>query len=158
MCWAHLLDLPMISKQFFNECFLPTHLLPPTFGQTTFGGNNFIQSHVTALCSCGSRISHWGVLTHWGCQPPTQVLFGGNVCKNGRIGSCWGGGMHKQHPPDLALLCCRESLHVPGTSQAPSFSRQSHYWQFIYPNVWKSLIFSSFVTVQVPDVPYSLPL
>ena len=26
-----------------------------------------------------------------GCQPPTQVLFGKNICKNERIGSCWRG-------------------------------------------------------------------
>ena len=24
-------------------------------------------------------------------RPPTQVLFGENVCENKRIGSCWGG-------------------------------------------------------------------
>ena len=27
-----------------------------------------------------------------GRQPPTQVLFGENICKNERIWSCWGGG------------------------------------------------------------------
>ena len=27
-----------------------------------------------------------------GCQPPTQALFGENICKNERIWSCWGGG------------------------------------------------------------------
>ena len=28
-----------------------------------------------------------GTPTCWGCQPPTQVLFGENVCENERIGS-----------------------------------------------------------------------
>ena len=45
----------------------------------------------------GSRISHWGgVNPHWrGHQPPTQVLFGENICKNERIWSCWGGARQK---------------------------------------------------------------
>ena len=34
-----------------------------------------------------------GANPHWrGHQPPTQVLFSENICKNERIWSCWGGG------------------------------------------------------------------
>ena len=34
-----------------------------------------------------------GANPHWrGHQPPTQALFGENICKNERIWSCWGGG------------------------------------------------------------------
>ena len=45
----------------------------------------------------GSRISHWGGANpHWrGCQPPTQVLYCENICKNERIWSCWGGARRK---------------------------------------------------------------
>ena len=39
----------------------------------------------------GSRISRWG-----GRQPPTQALFGENICKNERIWSCWGGGARRK--------------------------------------------------------------
>ena len=43
----------------------------------------------------GPRISRWGGANpRWrGCQPPTQALFGENICKNERIWSCWGGGV-----------------------------------------------------------------
>ena len=35
-----------------------------------------------------------------GRGPPTQVLFGKNICKNERIGSHGGGGVHPAHPLD----------------------------------------------------------
>ena len=31
-----------------------------------------------------------------GRKPPTQVLFGENICKNERIWSCWGGGARRK--------------------------------------------------------------
>ena len=34
-----------------------------------------------------------------GHQPPTQALFGENVCENERIGSRWGGRTHRRRPP-----------------------------------------------------------
>ena len=37
-----------------------------------------------------------GANPHWrGHQPPTQALFGENICKNERIWSCWGGAHWK---------------------------------------------------------------
>ena len=35
-----------------------------------------------------------------GHRPLMWALFGENVCENKRIGSCWGGDAHWQHPLD----------------------------------------------------------
>ena len=34
-----------------------------------------------------------------GRPPPMWVLFGENICKNERIGSCWGGTCRRRPPP-----------------------------------------------------------
>ena len=50
----------------------------------------------------------WGPCTHWGCGPPTQALFGENVCKNERIGSHRGGrapGTPPLDPPMEIYIC-----------------------------------------------------
>ena len=47
------------------------------------------------MCIYQGRIQDFlwgGANPHWrGRQPPTQVLFDENICKNERIWSCWGG-------------------------------------------------------------------
>ena len=38
-----------------------------------------------------------GANPRWrGHQPPTQVHFSENICKNERIWSCWGGGARRK--------------------------------------------------------------
>ena len=41
------------------------------------------------IFSCWYRIYHWGD-QRGGLQPLTWALFGENICKNERIGFCWG--------------------------------------------------------------------
>ena len=44
----------------------------------------------------GLPVGGGGTNPRWsGHQPPTQALFGENICKNERIWSCWGGGCRK---------------------------------------------------------------
>ena len=45
-----------------------------------------------------------------GCQPPTQILLGKTMCKNERIGSCWGhaGGA----PLDPPMIHAMFSAHA----------------------------------------------
>ena len=54
--------------------------------------------------SGGSRISRRGACTRWGRGPPTQVLFGENVCENERIGSHGGGGRAPGTPPSVVYF------------------------------------------------------
>ena len=41
-----------------------------------------------------------------GRQPPTRMLFGQNICRNERIGSCWGGA-------PWIRQCMLKSIHNP---------------------------------------------
>ena len=51
-----------------------------------------------------------GANPHWrGCQPPTQALFGENICKNERIWSCWGGARWKLLYVDPPLVCDKKN-------------------------------------------------
>ena len=72
----------------------------------------------------GSRISHWGGTNpRWrGCQPPTQVLFGENICKNERIWSCWGGARRKLLHVDPPLHYTFFRFERTGTTVAVTFN------------------------------------
>ena len=64
-----------------------------------FGGKIYqLCTYILDTFSGGSRISHRGHAPVRGCGPPTQVLFGENVCENERIWS-HRGGMCPAHPP-----------------------------------------------------------
>ena len=64
--------------------------------------------------SSGSRISRWGdaePLGGGGRRPPTWALFGKNICKNERIGFCWGGAPAAL-PPDPPMYLCNNCTTV----------------------------------------------
>ena len=46
--------------------------------------------HKSAQAVADPGFSVGGDVDLLGRQPPTQALFGENVCENERIGSCWG--------------------------------------------------------------------
>ena len=60
--------------------------LHPDYNVRTLQNKDYVQGRIQDFPFGGAN-PHWR-----GRQPPTQVLFGENKCKNKRIWSCWGGG------------------------------------------------------------------
>ena len=63
-----------------------------------------------------------------GHQPPTQALFGENICKNERIWSCWG-GVHQKLlyvDPPLIRLCVPHTCHLYNTLHRGQNSTARH--------------------------------
>ena len=54
-----------------------------------------------------------GTNPRWrGHQPPTQVLFGENICKNERIWSCWGGTCRELWYVDPPLIVIGHEVNI----------------------------------------------
>ena len=65
---------------------------------------------IPLLCMLQWRIQDFPLVGEGWRQPPTRALFGGNSCKNERIGSRWEGG-GAPAPPALDLpMCCKDFL------------------------------------------------
>ena len=70
------------------------------------------------ICGCQWRIQDFPLAGRrpvgGGHQPPTCTLFGKNVCKNKRNGSCWGGGHAGSAPPGSANGCYGDGYYSYG--------------------------------------------
>ena len=123
-----LLNVALQSKsKHLTISFYNRHMACATEYRTTQSGLEFYNSHNSVKNMCeleinfgkefintvifkgiavadpGFPVRGGGVWTHsGGCGPPTQALFGKNVCKNKRIGSWGREGVRPARPPRSA--------------------------------------------------------
>ena len=99
-----------------------------------------------------------GVRPLGGHGPPTQTVFGENVCENERIGSHRGGGVHRARPldpPMLALLITMgarsQSIYVLGSTRIMISDRDCTTFLREWSEIWRHILILQYTTCRTCD-------